>query len=146
MTTAWTVERAARSRPQLVLIGSGDVYFRRYSLEDLVSEYDVWLLTARAPVWEREYVAGWAVVDFSDPGALVERASRSLPAPGLTVSFPGLRPSSVSAASSRRVLACLALTRQQLISAGTSSMSASGWPRRACRSPDSAERRPLRTR
>ncbi|MEU7906216.1 ATP-grasp domain-containing protein [Actinoplanes sp. NPDC049118] len=57
-------------------MGSGDAYFRRYSLEDLASEYDVWLLAARPPVWEREYVAGWAVKDFGDAGALAEFVGR----------------------------------------------------------------------
>jgi len=53
-------------RPLLVLIGTGGREYREYLLRSIGADYRVHLLSGAEPTWERDYVAGWTVLDLTD--------------------------------------------------------------------------------
>ena len=50
----------------LLIVGTGDRRYREYLLRSIGTHYRVHLLVGREPTWEREFVAGWSVLDMSD--------------------------------------------------------------------------------
>jgi biotin carboxylase len=69
-------------RPLLVLIGTGGKDYREYLLRSIGREYRVHLLTGAEPVWERDYITGWSIVDMAETVAADEMtaAARALSA------------------------------------------------------------------
>jgi biotin carboxylase len=63
-----------RSRPLLLLVGSGARRSREFILESVSRRYRLWLLHPQAPSWELPYLAGFSAVDNTDPKLLVEAA------------------------------------------------------------------------
>ncbi|MFD4479454.1 ATP-grasp domain-containing protein [Streptomyces sp. NPDC058471] len=59
------------ARPLVLVVSPGDEIFRGYCLEQVAAAYDVVLLTAIEPSWERPFIVDHAVVDLSDPAALL---------------------------------------------------------------------------
>ncbi|MFJ1706957.1 ATP-grasp domain-containing protein [Kitasatospora sp. NPDC088346] len=65
------------ARDTLLLIGSGSRPFREYILRSVSRHYRLWLLSPRAPSWERGYLAGHSPVDLLDAAA-AEAAATSV--------------------------------------------------------------------
>jgi len=53
-------------RPRLLVIGTGLRRYREYLLASIAPHYRVHLIIGHEADWERDYVEGWSVVDFSD--------------------------------------------------------------------------------
>ena len=53
-------------RPLLVIIGTGGKDYREYLLRSIGREYRVHLFTGAEPVWEREHITGWSIVDMAE--------------------------------------------------------------------------------
>jgi biotin carboxylase len=60
---------------RLLLVSAGAQAYREYSLRSLAAAYDVWLFGDREPGWERPYLAGHAVLDTTDPAAMLAAAA-----------------------------------------------------------------------
>ncbi|MBV9821629.1 MAG: ATP-grasp domain-containing protein, partial [Actinobacteria bacterium] len=58
--------------------------YREYLLAAVARHDEVWMLSDRAPTWEREYLAGHTVLDVDDLAALVAAAAAVEPAGVLT--------------------------------------------------------------
>ncbi|MFL6162612.1 MAG: acetyl-CoA carboxylase biotin carboxylase subunit family protein [Jatrophihabitantaceae bacterium] len=54
------------ARPRLLVVGTGMRRYREYLLATIAPRYRVHLLIGHQAGWERQYVEGWSVVDFSD--------------------------------------------------------------------------------
>ncbi|HJQ03001.1 MAG TPA: ATP-grasp domain-containing protein [Jatrophihabitans sp.] len=54
------------ARPRLLLVGTGHRQYREYLLTSIAPHYRVHLLIGHQAAWERQYVDGWSVVDFTD--------------------------------------------------------------------------------
>ena len=54
------------TKPRLLVIGTGLRSYREYLLASIAPRYRVHLVIGHEADWEREYVEGWSVVDFSD--------------------------------------------------------------------------------
>ncbi|WP_445527443.1 ATP-grasp domain-containing protein [Streptomyces cyslabdanicus] len=67
------------ARPLVLVVSPGDETYRGYCLEQVAAAYDVALLTGAAPSWEKPFIVDHAVVDLSDPAALLA-AGRALAA------------------------------------------------------------------
>lgn len=67
-------------RPLLVIIGTGGKDYREYLLRSIGREYRVHLITGAEPVWERDYITGWSIVDMAETVAADEMtaAARAL--------------------------------------------------------------------
>lgn len=61
-------------RALLLVVGSGARRNREFILESVSRRYRLWLLHSHAPSWELPYLAGFSVVDNTDPKLLVEAA------------------------------------------------------------------------
>ncbi|MDF9811795.1 ATP-grasp domain-containing protein [Streptomyces sp. SPB162] len=59
------------ARPLLLVVSPGDETYRGYCLEQVAAAYDVVLLTGTEPSWEKPFIVAHAVVDLSDPAALL---------------------------------------------------------------------------
>ncbi|MFE6163119.1 ATP-grasp domain-containing protein [Streptomyces sp. NPDC056486] len=59
------------ARPLVLVVSPGDETLRGYCLEQVAAAYDVVLLTATEPSWERPFIVDHAVVDLTDPAALL---------------------------------------------------------------------------
>ncbi|WP_371565177.1 ATP-grasp domain-containing protein [Streptomyces canus] len=59
------------ARPLVLVVSPGDETYRGYCLEQVAAAYDVVLLTGTEPSWEKPFVVDHAVVDLSDPAALL---------------------------------------------------------------------------
>ncbi|MGW5868295.1 ATP-grasp domain-containing protein [Streptomyces sp. NPDC055239] len=59
------------ARPLALVVSAGDETLRGYCLEQVAAAYDVVLLTAAEPSWERPFIVDHAVVDLTDPAALL---------------------------------------------------------------------------
>ncbi|MEH0406825.1 ATP-grasp domain-containing protein [Streptomyces sp. B21-089] len=59
------------ARPLVLLVSPGDETYRGYCLEQVAAAYDVVLLTGNEPTWETPFVVDHAVVDLTDPTALL---------------------------------------------------------------------------
>ncbi|MFH9612863.1 ATP-grasp domain-containing protein [Streptomyces pratensis] len=59
------------ARPLVLLVSPGDETYRGYCLEQVAAAYDVVLLTATEPSWERPFIVDHAVTDLTDPAALL---------------------------------------------------------------------------
>ncbi|MBT0768575.1 ATP-grasp domain-containing protein [Kineosporia sp. J2-2] len=66
-------------RPVLLLVGSGERWYREYLLAGAAARHEVWLLESGPVGWQRPYLAGHDRVDVTDPAELL-RAARRLPA------------------------------------------------------------------
>ncbi|MDF9868651.1 biotin carboxylase [Streptomyces pratensis] len=60
------------ARPLVLLVSPGDETYRGYCLEQVAAAYDVVLLTGTEPTWETPFVVDHAVVDLTDPTALLD--------------------------------------------------------------------------
>lgn len=54
------------ARPRLLVVGTGHRSYREYLLASIAPHYRVHLLVGHEADWEREFVEGWSVVDFTD--------------------------------------------------------------------------------
>ncbi|MGV9547264.1 ATP-grasp domain-containing protein, partial [Streptomyces ardesiacus] len=63
--------------PVVLVVAPGDENYRGYCLEQVADAYDVVLLTGTEPSWEKPHITDHAVVDLSDPAALLA-AGRAL--------------------------------------------------------------------
>ncbi|MGW1817034.1 ATP-grasp domain-containing protein [Streptomyces sp. NPDC002125] len=59
------------ARPLVLLVSPGDETYRGYCLEQVAAAYDVVLLTGTEPTWETPFIVDHAVVDLTDPTALL---------------------------------------------------------------------------
>ncbi|MFD7136838.1 ATP-grasp domain-containing protein [Streptomyces sp. NPDC059894] len=59
------------ARSLVLVVSPGDEIYRGYCLEQVAAAYDVVLLTGAEPSWEKPFVVDHAVVDLSDPAALL---------------------------------------------------------------------------
>ncbi|MET7684365.1 ATP-grasp domain-containing protein [Streptomyces sp. NPDC005423] len=59
------------ARPLVLLVSPGDETYRGYCLEQVAAAYDVVLLTGAEPSWEKPFIVDHAVVDLTDPAALL---------------------------------------------------------------------------
>ncbi|GGW04239.1 MULTISPECIES: ATP-grasp domain-containing protein [Streptomyces] len=59
------------ARPLVLVVSPGDETYRGYCLEQVAAAYDVVLLTGTEPSWEKPFIVDHAVVDLSDPVALL---------------------------------------------------------------------------
>ncbi|MFG3362735.1 ATP-grasp domain-containing protein [Streptomyces griseofuscus] len=59
------------ARPLVLVVSAGDETYRGYCLEQVAAAYDVVLLTGTEPAWEKPFIVDHAVVDLSDPAALL---------------------------------------------------------------------------
>ncbi len=59
-------------RPLLVLIGTGGKDYREYLLRSIGQAYRVHLFTGAEPVWERDHITGWSIVDMAETVAADE--------------------------------------------------------------------------
>ncbi len=59
------------ARPLVLVVSPGDEIYRGYCLEQVAAAYDVVLLTGTEPSWEKPFIVDHAVVDLSDPAALL---------------------------------------------------------------------------
>lgn len=59
------------ARPLVLVVSPGDEIFRGYCLEQVAAAYDVVLLAGAEPSWEKPFIVDYAVVDLSDPAALL---------------------------------------------------------------------------
>ncbi|MEU9189194.1 ATP-grasp domain-containing protein [Streptomyces sp. NPDC048484] len=59
------------ARPLVLVVSPGDETFRGYCLEQVAAAYDVVLLTGAEPLWEKPFIVDHAVVDLTDPTALL---------------------------------------------------------------------------
>ncbi|MFF3976577.1 acetyl-CoA carboxylase biotin carboxylase subunit family protein [Streptomyces sp. NPDC001828] len=59
------------ARPLVLVVSPGDETYRGYCLEQVATAYDVVLLTGAEPTWEKPLIIDHAVVDLSDPTALL---------------------------------------------------------------------------
>ncbi|GAA4782144.1 ATP-grasp domain-containing protein [Streptomyces ziwulingensis] len=59
------------ARPVVLVVAPGDENYRGYCLEQVADAYDVVLLTGTEPSWEKPHITDHAVVDLSDPAALL---------------------------------------------------------------------------
>ncbi|MFD6434531.1 acetyl-CoA carboxylase biotin carboxylase subunit family protein [Streptomyces venezuelae] len=59
------------ARPLVLVVSPGDETYRGYCLEQVAAAYDVALLTGIEPTWEKPFIVDHAVVDLSDPAALL---------------------------------------------------------------------------
>ncbi|MFJ8954963.1 ATP-grasp domain-containing protein [Streptomyces sp. NPDC102381] len=59
------------ARPLILVVSPGDETYRGYCLEQVAVAYDVVLLTGVEPSWEKPFIVDHAVVDLSDPAALL---------------------------------------------------------------------------
>lgn len=59
------------ARPLVLLVSPGDETYRGYCLEQVAAAYDVVLLTAAEPSWEKPFIVDHAVVDLTDPAVLL---------------------------------------------------------------------------
>ncbi|MFE0929291.1 acetyl-CoA carboxylase biotin carboxylase subunit family protein [Streptomyces mutabilis] len=59
------------ARPVVLVVAPGDENYRGYCLEQVADSYDVVLLTGTEPSWEQPHITDHAVVDLSDPAALL---------------------------------------------------------------------------
>ncbi|MFJ1652655.1 ATP-grasp domain-containing protein [Streptomyces sp. NPDC088337] len=59
------------ARPLVLVVSPGDEIYRGYCLEQVAVAYDVVLLTGTVPSWEKPFIVDHAVVDLSDPAALL---------------------------------------------------------------------------
>ncbi|MFF3979766.1 ATP-grasp domain-containing protein [Streptomyces sp. NPDC001828] len=59
------------ARPTVLVVSPGDETYRGYCLEQVAAAYDVVLLTGVEPSWEKPFIVDHAVVDPSDPTALL---------------------------------------------------------------------------
>lgn len=62
------------ARPVVLVVAPGDENYRGYCLEQVADAYDVVLLTGTEPAWEKPHITDHAVVDPSDPAALLAGA------------------------------------------------------------------------
>ncbi|MGW2046235.1 ATP-grasp domain-containing protein [Streptomyces sp. NPDC001858] len=58
-------------RPVVLVVSPGDETLRGYCLDQVAAAYDVVLLAGAEPSWERPFIVDHAVVDLSDPAALL---------------------------------------------------------------------------
>ncbi|WP_222624034.1 ATP-grasp domain-containing protein [Streptomyces buecherae] len=58
-------------RPVVLVVSPGEETYRGYCLEQVAAAYDVVLLTATEPSWERPFIVDHAVVDLTDTAALL---------------------------------------------------------------------------
>ncbi|MGW5096351.1 ATP-grasp domain-containing protein [Streptomyces nodosus] len=65
------------ARPLVLVVSPGDETYRGYCLEQVAAAYDVVLLTGTALSWEKPFTVDHAVVDLTDPAALLA-AGRAL--------------------------------------------------------------------
>ncbi|MEU9224327.1 ATP-grasp domain-containing protein [Streptomyces massasporeus] len=65
------------ARPLVLVVSPGDETYRGYLLEQVAAGYDVVLLTGAEPSWEKPFIVDHAVVDLTDPTALLA-AGRAL--------------------------------------------------------------------
>jgi hypothetical protein len=61
-----TSQPQSADSPLLLVIGTGDRNYRDYLLRSIHTRYRVHLVLGAEPSWEREYVAGWTVLDMAD--------------------------------------------------------------------------------
>ncbi|MEU4173725.1 ATP-grasp domain-containing protein [Streptomyces sp. NPDC026589] len=59
------------ARPLVLVVSPGDETYRGYCLEQVAAAYDVVLLTGAEPSWETPFIVDHAVVDLTDPTALL---------------------------------------------------------------------------
>ncbi|MBT2527509.1 ATP-grasp domain-containing protein [Streptomyces sp. ISL-99] len=59
------------ARPLVLVVSPGDETYRGYCLEQVAAAYDVVLLTGTEPSWETPFIVDHAVVDLTDPTALL---------------------------------------------------------------------------
>ncbi|MFB7645685.1 ATP-grasp domain-containing protein [Streptomyces sp. NPDC056084] len=59
------------ARSTVLVVSPGDETYRGYCLEQVAAAYDVVLLTGVEPSWEKPFTVDHAVVDLSDPAALL---------------------------------------------------------------------------
>ncbi|MFC8857913.1 acetyl-CoA carboxylase biotin carboxylase subunit family protein, partial [Streptomyces sp. NPDC057144] len=59
------------AHPVVLVVAPGDKNYRGYCLEQVAAAYDVVLLTGTEPSWEKPHITDHAVVDLSDPAALL---------------------------------------------------------------------------
>ncbi|WMD05610.1 acetyl-CoA carboxylase biotin carboxylase subunit family protein [Streptomyces sp. FXY-T5] len=59
------------ARPLVLVVSPGDETYRGYLLEQVAAAYDVVLLTGAEPSWEKPFIVDHAVVDLTDPTALL---------------------------------------------------------------------------
>lgn len=59
------------ARPLVLVVSPGDETYRGYCLEQVAAAYDVVLLTGAEASWEKPFIVDHAVVDLSDPAALL---------------------------------------------------------------------------
>ncbi|MFI5751119.1 ATP-grasp domain-containing protein [Streptomyces sp. NPDC051644] len=59
------------ARPLVLVVSPGDETYRGYCLEQVAAAYDVVLLTGAEPSWEKPLIVDNAVVDLTDPTALL---------------------------------------------------------------------------
>ncbi|MFI9039856.1 ATP-grasp domain-containing protein [Streptomyces sp. NPDC053726] len=59
------------ARPLVLVVSPGDETYRGYCLEQVAAAYDVVLLTGAEPSWEKPLIVDHAVVDLTDPTALL---------------------------------------------------------------------------
>ncbi|MFJ6574021.1 ATP-grasp domain-containing protein [Streptomyces sp. NPDC091292] len=55
----------------MLVVSPGDETYRGYCLEQVAAAYDVVLLTGTEPSWEKPFIVDHAIVDLSDPAALL---------------------------------------------------------------------------
>src|SRR5271166_5052702 len=56
-------ESAAGDYPSLLVISTGTRKYREYLLKSISARYRVHLFLGAEPGWERDYVAGWTVLE-----------------------------------------------------------------------------------
>ncbi|WP_228447390.1 ATP-grasp domain-containing protein [Streptomyces paludis] len=59
------------ARPLIAVVSPGDEIYRGYCLEQVAATYDIVLLTDVEPSWETPFIVDHAVVDLTDPVALL---------------------------------------------------------------------------
>jgi biotin carboxylase len=70
------VTGTADAVPVLLVVGSGERWYREYLLAGAAARHDLWLLADVAADWQLPYVAGAERLDVTDPGALTSAARR----------------------------------------------------------------------